>query len=299
VACGLAVQLSGCYVMQAATGQLDVMASSRPIPKVLADPDTPTATRTRIELASEARDFAIRELALPDSGSYEKYADLGRPYALWNVVATPEFSLKPLRWCFPIAGCVTYRGYFSEPDARAMAWKLAARGDDSTVEGVATYSTLGHFPDPLLNTMLGWRDTRLVGTIFHELAHERLYVAGDSEFNEAFATANAQEGVRRWLRVKGDAAALAMYEAGLRRDEKILALLTRTRAGLEMLYGKKDTMSVDEMRRAKVRFGLLIVAVGLLVFLILAQQAIQNGLLRTTLTGPAGEQIVYTSTTQL
>ena len=124
-ACGLASPLSGCYVMQAATGQLDVMASSRPIPTVLADPGTPPATRTRIELASEARDFAIHELALPDSGSYERYADLGRPYALWNVVATPEFSLQPLRWCFPVAGCVTYRGYFSESGAQAMAWKLA------------------------------------------------------------------------------------------------------------------------------------------------------------------------------
>jgi predicted aminopeptidase len=248
--------LSGCYVMQAASGQADVMARSRPIPKVLADPDTPPATRTRIELASEARDFAIRELALPDSGSYEKYADLGRPYALWNVVATPEFSLKPLRWCFPIAGCVTYRGYFSEQDAHAMAWKLVARGDDTTVEGVATYSTLGHLPDPLLSTMLGWRDTRLVGTIFHELAHERLYVAGDSEFNEAFASVVEEAGVRRWLAARGGEREIAAYQASKDREVEFVALLREARKGLAKLYASE--LPAADMRIAKNReFGRL------------------------------------------
>jgi predicted aminopeptidase len=254
--CGLVAQLSGCYVMQAASGQLDVMASSRPIPDVLADPYTPPATRTRIELAGEARDFAIHELALPDSGSYQRYADLGRPYALWNVVATPEFSLQPLRWCFPVAGCVAYRGYFNEPDAQAMAWKLAARGEDASVEGVATYSTLGHFPDPLLSTMLGWRDTRLVGTIFHELAHERLYVAGDSEFNEAFATVVEEAGVRLWLAERGGDAELAAYDTSRRREVEFVALLREARAELARLYS--SGLPAADMRIAKNReFGRL------------------------------------------
>ena len=255
-ACGLVSPLSGCYVMQAASGQLDVMASSRPIPSVLADPGTPPATRTRIELASEARDFAIHELALPDSGSYERYADLGRPYALWNVVATPEFSLQPLRWCFPVAGCVTYRGYFSESGAQAMAWKLAARGDDTAVEGVATYSTLGHFQDPLLSTMLGWRDTRLVGTIFHELAHERLYVAGDSEFNEAFASVVEEAGVRLWLAARGGEREIAAYDASKHREVEFVALLREARTRLVKLYS--SGLPAAEMRIEKNReFGLL------------------------------------------
>ena len=193
---------------------------------------------------------------MPDSGSYERYADLGRPYALWNVVATPEFSLQPLRWCFPVAGCVTYRGYFSEPDALAMAWKLAARGDDSTVEGVATYSTLGHFPDPLLSTMLGWRDTRLVGTIFHELAHERLYVAGDSEFNEAFATVVEQAGVRLWLVVRGGEREIATYDSSKRREVEFVALLREARTDLARLYS--SGLPAAEMRIEKNReFGRL------------------------------------------
>jgi predicted aminopeptidase len=242
--------------MQAASGQADVMARSRPIPEVLADPGTPAATRTRIELASEARDFAVRELALPDSGSYATYADLGRPYALWNVVAAPEFSLKPVRWCFPVAGCVTYRGYFSEPDAKAMAWKLAARGEDTAVEGVATYSTLGHFPDPLFSTMLGWRDTRLVGTIFHELAHERLYVSGDSEFNEAFASVVEEEGVRLWLESRGGEREISAYDTSKRRETEFVALLREARAGLARLYD--SGMPAADMRIEKNReFGRL------------------------------------------
>ena len=179
---------------------------------------------------SQAREFAVRELGLPDSGSYTKYADLGREYALWNVVATPEFSLRPLRWCFPIAGCVSYRGYFHEADANACAWKLVARGDDAVVEGVAAYSTLGHLPDPLPSTMIGWRETRLVGTIFHELAHERLYVAGDSGFNEAFAGVVEDAGVRRWLESRGETRELAALRCVAPQARRVPRAAARTRA---------------------------------------------------------------------
>jgi predicted aminopeptidase len=248
--------LTGCYVMQAAGGQLDVMARSRPIPRVLDDPATPDATRSRLELAQQARAFAVVELALPDSGSYTRYADLGRPYAVWNVVATPEFSLVPLRWCFPVAGCVSYRGYFDEAAANAKAWQLAARGNDAIVEGVATYSTLGHLPDPLFSTMLGWSDTRLVGTIFHELAHERLYVSGDSGFNEAFASVVEHAGVRRWLAAQGRQKDLEAYEASRRRQAEFVLLLGRSRAALSRLY--ESTLPAPEMRIEKNReFGRL------------------------------------------
>ena len=250
------VALGGCYVMQAAGGQMDVMSRSRPIEQVLSDPETPAPTRAKLETAVEARAFAVRELGLPDSPSYRRYADLGRPYAVWNVVATPEFALKPRRWCFPVAGCVTYRGYFEEPPANAFAWKLVASGDDAIVEGVATYSTLGHLPDPLFSTMLGWSETRLVGTIFHELAHERLYVPGDSAFNEAFATVVEVAGVRKWLAARGRPEDLAAYEASRRRQAEFVALLRRTRAALERLYA--SDLPPPEMRVAKNReFGRL------------------------------------------
>ncbi len=142
----------------------------------------------------------------------------------------------PRRWCYPVAGCVVYRGYFDEDRAKAMARRLAGRGDDTTVGGVATYSTLGHLPDPLFNTMLGWRETRLVGTIFHELAHERLYVPGDSEFNEAFASVVEHEGVRHWLSAHGRDAEFEAYRAALAREAEFAALLRATRERLRSLY---------------------------------------------------------------
>jgi predicted aminopeptidase len=179
---------SGCYLLQAASGQMELTSKRRPIEKVLADASTPQELRTRLEYVSAARTFASAELGLPDNQSYRSYADLGRPYVVWNVFATEEFSVQPRRWCFPIAGCVVYRGYFAEQSAQSYARRLRLRGLDTAVGGVAAYSTLGHFKDPVLNTMMHWSDVQLASTLFHELAHQVVYVAGDSEFNEAFAT---------------------------------------------------------------------------------------------------------------
>jgi len=248
--------LAGCYALQAAAGQADVLSRSEPVERVVADPRTPDATRSRLELAQQARDFAVHELGLPDGRSFRAYADLERPFAVWNVVATPEFSVEPRRWCFPVAGCVAYRGYFDESRARASALQLARRGDDVTVGGVATYSTLGRLPDPLFNTMLGWSEARFVGTIFHELAHERLYVAGDSEFNEAFASVVEREGMRQWLLARSDAASLERYRAGLQRESEFAALLRSTRASLDRLY--RSGASAEVLRIEKQReFGRL------------------------------------------
>jgi predicted aminopeptidase len=248
---GVTALLSGCYAMQAATGQWGVMSKSQPITQVLADPATPAATRDRLTLAQQARNFAIHELALPDGKSFRKYADLRRPYAVWNVVATPEFSVEPRRWCFPVAGCVAYRGYFQESRARSLALKLSTRGDDVTVGGVATYSTLGHFADPLFNTMLGWRESRFVGTIFHELAHERLYLPGDSEFSEAFASVVEDEGAQRWFESQGRAADLAAYRDSVARESDFAALLRDARSRLSRLYAsgtEPQAMRIDKQR---------------------------------------------------
>ncbi len=231
-----ALTLPGCYVLQAAAGQAEVLNRSEPIEKLVADPATPGPLLARLELVVEARRFAVGELGLPDGRSFRKYADLGRPYAVWNVVATPEFSVTPRRWCYPVAGCVAYRGYFEEARAAATARRLDLRGDDVTVGGVATYSTLGYLPDPVFNTMLGWRETRLVGTVFHELAHERLYVPGDSEFNEAFASVVEQEGVRRWLAARGRDDEFDAYRMALAREVEFARLLREARERLRRLY---------------------------------------------------------------
>ncbi|HEX9208521.1 MAG TPA: aminopeptidase [Steroidobacteraceae bacterium] len=251
-----ALPLGGCYVLQAAHGQYEVMRRSEPISAVLADPGTPPATRASLERVTAARHFAVTELALPDSRSYRNYADLGRPNVVFNVVATGEFSVEPRRWCFVVAGCVAYRGYFDERRARDFALKLSIRGDDVSVGGVPTYSTLGHLPDPVFAPMLQWRESRLVGTIFHELAHERLYFKGDSEFNEAFASVVEEAGVRRWLEAAGRQAELDRVHLEAGREAEFTALLRATRARLAELY--QSSLDIAAMRIEKQReFGRL------------------------------------------
>lgn len=251
--------LGGCYVLQAAGGQWEVIRRSEPIERVLADAGTPATTRRGLELTVAAREFAERELGLPATRSYRRYADLGRPYVVWNVVATPEFSVDPRRWCFPIAGCVAYRGYFDERAARRQALRLATRGDDVSVGGVATYSTLGHLPDPVFRSMLAWRETRLVGTIFHELAHERLYVPGDSEFNEAFASVVEEEGLRRWLEAAGRRDELERYRLEVVREIEFANLLRDARARLTALYASElpvETLRIEKQREfGRLRFA--------------------------------------------
>jgi predicted aminopeptidase len=225
--CLTAATLPGCgvlYVAQAARGQWQVMHARQPIDKVIASDRTAPQLRDRLTEVRAARDFASRELALPDNGSYRSYADLERPYVVWNVVAAPEFSVNPRRWCFPIAGCVAYRGYFKEEKARQFADSLAKEGFDTYVGGVAAYSTLGKFKDPVLNTMLGYGDDELAAIIFHELSHQLIYVANDSEFNEAFATAVEQAGLERWLKARGRESDLGRFKARRERQAQIIAL---------------------------------------------------------------------------
>jgi predicted aminopeptidase len=250
----LCLPLGGCYLMQAASGQLDVLSRSRPIDDAAADPATSEGTRARLAAVVAAREFAVRELGLPDGKSFRRYADLGRPYAIWSVVATPEFSIEPRRWCFPIAGCVSYLGFFDQEDAHARADRLAVKGDDVSVGGVATYSTLGHLPDPVFSTMLAWREPRLLGTIFHELAHEQLYVADDTEFNEAYASVVATAGIRRWYAARAPSPELAEWERQEVREREFAALLAEARGRLGWLYA--SDAPEEAMRIAKDReFG--------------------------------------------
>ncbi|MFL6550253.1 MAG: aminopeptidase [Povalibacter sp.] len=244
-----ASSLSGCYLIQAATGQMQIVSKRQPIAEVIRDPATSEKLKARLEYVTAARDFASHELGLPDNESYRSYADVGRPYVVWNVFATPEFSVEPRRWCFPIAGCVVYRGYFKESSAERYALRMRSRGDDAMVGGVAAYSTLGHFRDPILNTMISWSDAQLASTLFHELAHQVVYVPGDSEFNEAFATAVEEAGLTRWLTANGREKELQLWHAIRQRQEQFIDLLLNTRSQLQELYASK--IPEEEMRARK------------------------------------------------
>jgi predicted aminopeptidase len=247
-----ACALSGCgtlYVAQAARGQMQILNAREPIARVIADPDTDAALRQRLEEVRLARAFASRELGLPDNKSYTSYADLKREFATWTVVATPEFSVKPREWCFPIVGCVSYRGYFRRRSAEKYAAKLEAAGMDVMVGGVPAYSTLGKFADPVLNTMMIYGDDELASIIFHELSHQVVYVPGDTPFNEAFAVAVEQEGLARWLAFRGRDGDLARYQKRRARQAESLALVARHRHELDELY--HAPISPEEMRARK------------------------------------------------
>lgn len=251
-----AAVIGGCaqlgYYAQAAQGQYSLWSDARPIDEWIGDPATDPKLKARLAKAQLIRKFAVRELGLPDNGSYKNYAALKRPYVLWNVVATPELSLRPIQWCFPIAGCVSYRGYYSKTDAQAFADELRAEGDDVQVGGVPAYSTLGWFDDPLLSTFINYSDAELARMVFHELAHQVVYVPGDSRFNESFAMSVEEAGVQLWMDRYGDEAMRRNYAQYMTRRGDFLALLQSHRKLLEANYARKASAQRKRAEKARI-----------------------------------------------
>lgn len=239
------------YYAQAAQGQLTLLSDARPIDEWLADHNTEPKLKLRLATARQIRSFAVHELGLPDNKSYRNYASLARPFVLWNVVATPELSLKPIQWCFPVAGCVSYKGYYGKDDATAFARELRAQGNDVQVGGVPAYSTLGWFNDPLISTFIYYPDAELARLLFHELSHQVVYVQGDSQFNESFASAVEEAGVERWLTGFGNQTMRDTYIKFSARKKEFLKLLLACRRDLEATYASK--ISTNEKRAAKAR----------------------------------------------
>ncbi|HUQ25512.1 MAG TPA: aminopeptidase [Burkholderiales bacterium] len=236
----VALAMAGCesisYYGQAVSGQLSLFARTRPVEDWLGDPGTTPELRSRLLKARGIREFASRELGLPDNGSFHAYAQLDRPYVVWNVYAAGEFSVEPKQECFPFAGCVSYRGFFSETDAQRHAAGLRKQGYDVYVGGVAAYSTLGWFDDPLLSTFIAFSDTQLARLVFHELAHQKVYAKGDTTFNESFAVTVEEEGVRRWLDAAGRGAELASFREAQARRREFASRVRQTRERLASVY---------------------------------------------------------------
>jgi predicted aminopeptidase len=241
--------LGGCYYYQAVSGQMELWRKSQPIEALIGDARTDAKLRERLELVKRVRDFASRELSLPDNGSYRKYADLQRPYVVWNVFATPEFSMRPVEWCFPFAGCVAYRGYFGENDAQAFGAGLREEGRDVFVAGIPAYSTLGWFDDPVLSTFIRYPDPEIARLVFHELAHQVVYVSGDTVFNESFATAVELEGMDRWLEKNGTPEQRDAFDRRQAYKDGFVRLILDYRDRLKTLY--KSDFPDDEKRRRK------------------------------------------------
>jgi predicted aminopeptidase len=247
--------IGGCaspgYYLHAVSGQVELLNKRRPVEEVLSDPATTPQTRQQLELVRRLRDFASRELGLPDNRSYRTYADLERPFVLWNVFAAPELSLEPKQWCFVIAGCVAYRGYFAHDKAEKFAANLKQDGYDIYVGGVPAYSTLGWFNDPVLNTFIHRSEADLAGLLFHELAHQVVYAGGDGAFNESFATVVELEGVKRWFERHDTAQQAEAYRRKIRRREQFIALALGHKARLAKIY--PSNLSDTEKHAAKAR----------------------------------------------
>jgi len=252
---GLAAMLAGCdtvgYYAQSIGGHLGLMAESRPLPDAIAAAREAKDTRLaqRLALAGTIRDFASRELKLPDNGSYRRYANLHRPYVVWSVFATPELSMELHKWCFLVVGCISYRGYYDQADADRYAEGLRKDGLEPYVAGIPAYSTLGYFDDPLLNTFVYQPEGELARLIFHELAHQVVYVRNDTTFNESFATAVETAGVERWLALAASPEARASYRQYDLRRQQFRAMLLETRDRLDALY--RSALPDDAKRAGK------------------------------------------------
>lgn len=258
------IGLSGCadlgYYWQSASGHIDVMRAARPVPQWLDDPTLSAPLRAKLELTQRIRRFAVTELGLPDNRSYTGYADLHRNAAVWNVVAAPPYSLTLQTWCFPVAGCVGYRGYYDESLAQAEAQSQRAKGLEAAVYPVPAYSTLGWLNwaggDPLLSTFIGYPEGELARLIFHELSHQLVYAADDTSFNESFATAVERIGGARWLATQASEAARAEYAQFDARRQQFRALTLATRQRLQAVYNSPQARARDwaavEVQKAEV-----------------------------------------------
>ena len=241
----LIVQIEGCYYMQAARGQINIMHKRRPVDEVIQDADSPDALKERLALVKVARRFSIDELYLPDNDIYRSYADLERDFVVWNVFAAPEFSLHPKQWCYPVVGCVSYRGYFSQEAAERQAGKLREKSYAVVVGGVTDDAKLGGLGEPVLNAMRRWSEIDLVAVLFHELAHQQLYIKDDSEFNESFATAVEEFGIELWLTSRDETDRLGEYRSSREFRQRLMEHVQSARVELQKLYGS----SVDEREK--------------------------------------------------
>ena len=240
------------YYDQAIDGQMEILGKQEPISELIEDPDTPAKLREKLIFIQEVRDFAAKELHLPVNDHYLSYVELNRPYVVWNVYAAPEFSLTPKTWCFPIVGCVAYRGYFSEQDAHRFGDSLQQEGYDVFITGAIAYSTLGWFDDPVLSTFANLSEPAIAALIFHELAHGLLYIKDDTAFNESFATAVEQEGFRRWRMAANDPKGHENWLSKRRRRQRFINLVSKYRAKLEVLYQNGLPMSKRRNQKATI-----------------------------------------------
>ncbi|MDH5435977.1 MAG: aminopeptidase [Gammaproteobacteria bacterium] len=237
------------YYWQAIGGQIEIFSRQQSIEEILVSPETRPELKQKLEYIQQVRAFASHELYLPDNNSYRSFVDVERPYLVWNVFAAPGLSLKPYQSCFPVAGCLAYRGYFNKNDAQAFAHELKQQDYDVFVAGISAYSTLGWFDDPVPSTIMHYSNAHLAGLIFHELAHQKVYIKDDTAFNESFAMSVELAGVKQWMEQTGDPALHIQYKNENEHREQFIALLMRTRQKLNKLYLSDEINKLDNKKK--------------------------------------------------
>ena len=235
---------------QVGRGQVAVLGAREPVAALIADQDTAPDLKARLVRSREILEFAERVLLLDVDTRYSSYVELPRRYALWNVVAAPEFSVDAKTWCYPFAGCSGYRGYFEESQAHRYARRLASEGYDVRVAGVAAYSTLGWFDDPLMSSFIDWPLPDFAGLLFHELAHSRIYLPGDTDFNEAFATFVQRQGVVDWLSETSETALLDDARRRWLVEDRFARYMLSWQAQLRALYQRNYSAFVGRTFKA-------------------------------------------------
>jgi len=255
----LFLSLSACstisYYSQSVQGQMSLLIKRESVDDLLLSAETPTDLKKSLHQAKNIREYASQQLFLPDNNSYHGYVDTKKPYIVWNVFAAPEFSLNPKNWCYPIVGCVSYRGYFSKEDAEKEAEDLRKQQLDVYVGGVSAYSTLGWFDDPLLNTMMHWKQRSLASLIFHELSHQVIYIENETSFNEAFSSAVERLGTIQWL-LEFYPEELEAYITYLNAQNDFRSLLLSTRQKLNKLYLSSQSTSQKRQEKQRIIDGM-------------------------------------------
>ena len=242
------------YYGQLVSGQMSILSRRQPIDKILSDPQTSQKLKTQLTELLEVRRFAQHHLHLPVKKHYLAFVDLDRPYVVWNVYAAPEFALTPKTWRYPVIGMAAYRGFFSIDGARRQAKTLEQQQFDVYISGVTAYSTLGWFDDAVLSTILHRDQIGIAALVFHELAHQLLFVKGDTAFNESFATSVEQEGLRRWLQTRQWANEYKQYLETRQRQRDFIRLVSDYRKHLSGLYGSDLPEPTKRYRKAQM-FG--------------------------------------------
>ena len=212
----------GRYLARAAWEESKILRARKPIARLMRDSTIAPATRAKLQLVLEARDFAEDSLGLPAKDAFTQFTQLDRDTLILVLSGARKDWLTSKTWWFPVVGRLPYKGYFDPEDAHGAERDLAADGFDTYLRPAAAFSTLGWFNDPLLSSTIAADSVQLVDLVIHELTHNRYFAKGEAVFNESFANFVGARGAQRFFLARGDSVS-AVRAAARWADDRLLA----------------------------------------------------------------------------